>query len=242
MARKEKEKIKAVERCIYLRANGKYRVIISGGRANPINVGTFESLDEAVKARDKAELERDATRIDGRAKRWESHLESTKKELVGKKVGKLTILDVYKDEDDYKKGIKRFRLLCKCDCGNVTRPFINQVVGSGASTLSCGCDRKERGEKMLDSYLFNKTRVTNLQRKPMNATGVKGVSVRPNGRYTAKIWFQRKEIHLGTFDTLEEAAQARKEAENKYFKPVIEAFNEQAMYKVEIKEDKDDDE
>lgn len=241
MARKEKEKIKAVERCIYLRANEKYRVIISGGRANPINVGTFESLDEAIKARDKAELERDATRIDGRTKRWEPHLENTKKKLVGKKVGKLTILDVYKDEDDYKKGIKRFRLLCKCDCGNVTRPFINQVVGSGASTLSCGCDRKERGEKMLDSYLFNKTRVTNLQRKPMNATGVKGVSVRPNGRYTAKIWFQRKEIHLGTFDTLEEAAQARKEAEDKYFKPVIEAFNEQAMYKVEIKEDKDDD-
>lgn len=90
---------------------------------------------------------------------------------------------------------------------------------------------------MLDSYLFGGTRVTNLQRKAMNATGVKGVSVRPNGRYTAKIWFQRKEIHLGTFDTLEEAAQARKEAEDKYFKPVIEAFNQQAMYKVEIKDD-----
>lgn len=236
VARKEKEKIKAVERCIYLRANGKYRVIISNGRKK-INVGTFESLEEAVKARNEAEAKRDETKVDGRTKRWEPHLENTKKELVGKKIGKLTILDVYKDEDDYKKGIKRFRLLCKCDCGNVTRPYMNQVIGSGASTFSCGCDRKERGEKMLDSYLFGGTRVTNLQRKAMNATGVKGVSVRPNGRYTAKIWFQRKEIHLGTFDTLEDAAQARKEAEEKYFKPVIEAFNEQAMYKVEIKDD-----
>lgn len=239
MPRRKKEKTKTIEKCIYLRANGKYRVTISNGRKK-INVGTFESLEDAVKARNEAEAKRDATRVDGRTKRWEPHLENTKKELVGKKVGKLTILDVYKDEDDYKNGIKRFRLLCKCDCGNETRPYINQVIGPRASTFSCGCDRKERGEKMLDSYLFGGTRVTNLQRKAMNATGVKGVSIRPNGRYRADIWFQGKGIYLGTFDTLEEAAQARKEAEDKYFKPVIEAFNEQAMYKVEIKDDDKD--
>lgn len=242
MARKEKEKIKAVERCIYLRANGKYRVKISNGRSKSTNVGTFESLDEAIKARDEAEKERNKTKIDGRAKRWESNLEKYKKDLIGKKVGKLTIIDVYRNKNDYKDGASTFRLLCKCDCGNETRPLIHQVVGPSASTFSCGCDRKKRGEKMLDSYLFGGTRVTNLQMKAKNATGVKGVSLRPNGRYRADIWFQGKGIYLGTFDTLEEAAQARKKAEEKYFKPVIEAFNEQAMYKVEIKDGEDDDE
>ena len=241
MARKEKEKLKTVERCVYLRANGKYRVIISGGRSKGISVGTFESLEEAIKARDEAEKERNKTKIDGRAKRWESNLEKYKKDLIGKKVGKLTIIDVYRNKNDYDGRQSTFRLLCKCDCGNETRPLIHQVIGPSASTFSCGCEKKERGEKMMDSYLFNKTRVTNLQMKTKNATGVKGVSIRPNGRYVAKIWFQGKGIHLGTFDTLEEAAQARKEAEDKYFKPVIEAFNEQATYKVEIKGDEDDD-
>lgn len=241
MPRKEKEKIKTVERCVYLRANGKYRVHISNGRSKRLNVGTFGSLDEAIKARDEAEKERNKTRVDGRIKRWESNLEKYKKDLIGKKVGKLTIIDVYRNKNDYNGGASTFRLLCKCDCGNETRPLVHQVIGPSASTFSCGCDRKKRGEKMLDSYLFAGTRVTNLQMKTKNATGVKGVSIRPNGRYVAKIWFQGKDIHLGTFDTLEEAAQARKEAEDKYFKPVIEAFNEQAMYKVEIKGDKDDD-
>lgn len=55
MARKEKEKIKTVERCIYRRANGKYRVVISGGRSKRLNVGTFDTLEEAAKARKEAE-------------------------------------------------------------------------------------------------------------------------------------------------------------------------------------------
>lgn len=240
MPRKEKEKLKTIDRCVYLRANGKYRVHISNGREKSINVGTFESLDEAIKARDKAELERNKARADRKSKRFESNLEKYRKDLIGKKVGKLTIIDVYRDKNDYDGGQSTFRLLCKCDCGNETRPLIHQVIGPSASTFSCGCERKERGEKMLDSYLFGGTRVTNLQMKTKNATGVKGVSIKPNGRYVATIWFKGKGIHLGTFDTLEEAAQARKEAEDKYFKPVIEAFNEQAIYKVEIKGDKNE--
>ena len=94
---------------------------------------------------------------------------------------------------------------------------------------------------MLDSYLFGGTRITNLQMKAKNATGVKGVSLTPNGRYRAVIWFQNKSIYLGTFHTLEEAAQAREEAEDKYFKPIIEEFNKQATYKVEIKDDDKDE-
>ena len=33
-----------------------------------------------------------------------------------------------------------------------------------------------------------------------------------------------KSIHLGYFDTLEKAIKARKEAEEKYFKPILEKY------------------
>ena len=54
-----------------------------------------------------------------------------------------------------------------------------------------------------------------------NSTGVCGVSQLKNGKYLAYIW-SKKQITLGTYKTLEEATQARKEAEEKYFKPIME--------------------
>lgn len=50
-----------------------------------------------------------------------------------------------------------------------------------------------------------------------NTTGVRGVSVHPNGKYRAGIHINRKRIHLGYFFTLEEATKARVEAEEKYW-------------------------
>lgn len=45
-----------------------------------------------------------------------------------------------------------------------------------------------------------------------NTTGVRGV-YRAGDKYMAKIVFQKRQYHLGRYDTLEEAAQARQEAE-----------------------------
>ena len=45
-----------------------------------------------------------------------------------------------------------------------------------------------------------------------NTTGVRGV-YRIWGKYVAKIVFQKKQYHLGSYDSLEEAALARREAE-----------------------------
>jgi hypothetical protein len=51
-----------------------------------------------------------------------------------------------------------------------------------------------------------------------NKTGVNGVYLNKNGKYHAQISVHNKRKHLGFFDTLEEATQARKEAEQKYWK------------------------
>lgn len=45
-----------------------------------------------------------------------------------------------------------------------------------------------------------------------NTTGVRGVYL-IRGRYVAKIVFQKKQYLLGTYDKLEDAADARREAE-----------------------------
>lgn len=47
---------------------------------------------------------------------------------------------------------------------------------------------------------------------------------RIDGRYRAYITVARKQKALGIFGTLEEAAAARKQAEEKYFKPILEKY------------------
>ncbi|HJB28112.1 MAG TPA: AP2 domain-containing protein [Candidatus Blautia faecavium] len=53
-----------------------------------------------------------------------------------------------------------------------------------------------------------------------NTSGVRGVSYRKNrGKWRAYIKIKRKNIHLGNFDTKEDAIAARKAAEEKWFGP-----------------------
>lgn len=232
-------KVIVVARGIDLKPNGRYRARATNENSRGVHVGTFDTLEEAINARDEAESKYKKIRKDRANERRKKEIEKLKKELVGKKFGKLTILDVYKDEDDPKKNVYNYRLLCKCDCGNEMRPLINNVVGPHATTTSCGCGKKEKSIETMNSYLFDGTRVTGLQKKSWGKTGVKGVYFF-RGKYRAEICLRKKRKYLGVFDTLEEAAQARKEAEKKYFDPVIEEFNKQAIHKVEIKDDDKD--
>ena len=57
----------------------------------------------------------------------------------------------------------------------------------------------------------------NRKLRTNNTTGVKGVYLTPRGNYQAAIHIDAKRKHLGTFDTLGEAAGARKEAEDLYW-------------------------
>ncbi len=50
-----------------------------------------------------------------------------------------------------------------------------------------------------------------------NRTGVKGVSLLKDGRFKAYIGFYKTRIHLGYFNSLQDATDVRKEAEIKYW-------------------------
>jgi len=49
-----------------------------------------------------------------------------------------------------------------------------------------------------------------------NSSGVQGVRILPSGKFCAYIMVNRKQISLGSYETIEEAATARKDAEALY--------------------------
>ena len=52
-----------------------------------------------------------------------------------------------------------------------------------------------------------------------NTSGVKGVFFTSRSKYQAAIYVDSNRMHLGTFDTVREAASARREAEKRYWGP-----------------------
>lgn len=117
---------------------------------------------------------------------------------------------------------------CKCRCGTI-RDVNGYSLKSGGS-MSCGCVRKENLIKAMNIRLKGSVENTNLftlntKLSKRNTSGIKGVSKKRDGKYQVYIGFKNSLIYLGTYDTLEEAAAARLEAEDKYYKPLLEKYN-----------------
>jgi hypothetical protein len=79
-------------------------------------------------------------------------------------------------------------------------------------------DRNPRNDKWNNLRLVNKFQNRwNRGTHRNNTSGIKGVRQIHNGRWKAYIRVNGKGLHLGYFDTLEEAAIIRHEAEQKYY-------------------------
>lgn len=96
------------------------------------------------------------------------------------------------------------------------------ATGAYDNTVQVDHIDHDRGNNRL-SNLRVVSRAENMRNQSLrntNKTGVTGVSVRytrkGTKRYTANIVYNYKPIFLGNYDTLEEAAAARAEAEIKY--------------------------
>ena len=97
---------------------------------------------------------------------------------------------------------KMHRYLMKAQNGYV----VDHINGNPLDNRKCNlrvCTQKQNSQ--------------NLGLSKNNTSGYPGVNKKTNGKYRSRITVDRKEICLGTFNTIEEAIKARKEAELKYF-------------------------
>lgn len=151
-----------------------------------------------------------------------------KLDLTGQRFGRLTVVE---KAENYKN---RTRWLCKCDCKSTT--IVRTEYLRSETVKSCGCLRKQTGAEQAKKikHLFNKKYLkdgTNLaiisKTKPTqdNETGVRGVFFdKHSGRYVAHLIFKGKYVLRKKFKTFEEAVKARKEAEEKYYKPILDKY------------------
>ena len=107
---------------------------------------------------------------------------------------------------------------CICDCGREIEASYNELKYTNLK--SCGCKKKEHDIKLKDYLVhIDGTSVDMLKSKKIptdNTTGYRGVYL-IRGKYTAKIVFQKKAYYLGSFEAIEDAAEARRKAEELLF-------------------------
>lgn len=146
------------------------------------------------------------------------------KDLTSKKFGELTVI---RRVDN--KG-RHVQWLCKCTCGRTKIISSNHLLDG--NTRSCGClitqAAKENQKKAAIAGCIDGTKIGSLTMKTSctNSSGYKGVRWHKAAqKWNARITFKGKEIYLGLFDRLDDAIEARKKAEEKYFNPIIELIN-----------------
>lgn len=148
-----------------------------------------------------------------------------KKDLTGKKFGKLSVLAKTNNRADGGSVVWQ----CKCDCGNIVEISSKKLVNGLA--VSCGCYQKERQKysmKKLHSKQFKENTNIDLisknQANSNNKCGIRGVHWSSSkNKWIASLSFQKK-TYSKAFKNKEDAIKYRKELEEKYFKPILEKY------------------
>ncbi len=127
------------------------------------------------------------------------------KDWVGRTFGSLTVVAY-----DGRRGGKHY-WRCRCLCGGSA--VVSQSNLQAGHTRSCGCLSDPAGTR----HFVEGTCIESIRSRRVSASnqsGIRGVyRNRRTGRWAAQITFQGRTRYLGSFDSLEEAARARAEAE-----------------------------
>ena len=145
-------------------------------------------------------------------------------DLTDKRFGRLVVIG-----DSGERLGRNIKWLCKCDCGNETT--VGGTNLTKGTTVSCGCLRIEKFETYIEKDTFEKgTRITTLKEgrkiRKDNTSGVRGVCWNKQvNAWTVQMMFKGERVLYKNFKSKQDAINARKEAEEKYFKPILEKYN-----------------
>lgn len=151
-------------------------------------------------------------------------------DLKNQVINGITLLE---KTDKRKRGAVLWK--CKCFCGNIFYAEAYRIKNGEIS--SCGCKRKvfrkdnfKKARKELKKGFQEGTfinLISNNKVRKNNKSGVTGITIRKNKystSYIVRICVKGQNIRVGTYRDLESAIKARKEAEDKYFKPIIDKY------------------
>lgn len=157
-------------------------------------------------------------------------------DLTGQRFGRLTAIKAT-DERMYGESV----WVCVCDCGNEVK-----VKSSGlrnGKNKSCGCLRDELSLKRIKNAMESPnykaymekdsiekgTRLSLIQPERVqsnNLSGVTGVYYhKRNEVWVAKLILKKETKLYKEFKHKQDAINARKEAEEKYFEPILEKYD-----------------
>lgn len=142
-----------------------------------------------------------------------------KKDVTGQKVKRLTFIKPT-------NGRKNREVVweCKCNCGNTCYRTISEAKNIG----SCGKHQGEQGIKNFQKmhYVENTCleRLTNKIYKN-NKSGVKGVCWNKRlQKWQVQIRLKNHNYYIGIYSDIEDAIDARKNAEKEMFEPILEKY------------------
>lgn len=155
---------------------------------------------------------------------------SAEKLLTGRKFGRLLVL-----RDSGERTNRNNRVYeCECECGNIV--YVPAYSLKNNHTQSCGCLLKEIAKKKAQDYLKSAKKndlkegtslwgISLKKNQKNNTSGVTGVWLdKRSGKWIAELTLKGEVFRLGTFKDKQVATNVRKEAEEKYFSPIIEKY------------------
>lgn len=147
---------------------------------------------------------------------------------IGEQFGRLKVIG-----DRILEPGRGYKYLCECSCKKHKQLYVRGDGLRSGEAQSCGCIHDELFQKHTDKGMSTRGqgtrfRILNDELQKNNTSGVRGVSWHTRVcKWQARIVFQGKGYHLGYFDKLEDATEARETAENHLYKDFKEWYAEQ---------------